>query len=374
MLELFNTQIESLSIHQVGNMQKGENLFLSQQPYTLDDQITSVLKEYFLKPFREKEENFMRFVNETSLEFNEMFAIVTEIFENPSTIHTLSLRIAQLLYEQSNHPHIKSGELYVAYLTHVTLDNTKVEAIGIFKSEMKQNFLQFEQGQNQLDILLEEGVNVNKLDKGCLIFNVNEEEGYKILSVDSNRYDTKYWTEQFLGIDALADDAFFTKKYLKMCQDFAKEVVLPAEGKQEEILFMNRAVNHFAKNDEFEETHFLNEVLGDKVFKKEYAAHEDDEDQSPKQGYMDLIPEFHNFKETKGKKYYIEDVSSFPIVNKAVSDMRKKIKNIIDLDTNIQIRMDFINPESAEKFVEKGWDEERGKFYYLIYFNEEKKS
>ena len=374
MLELFNTQIESLSIHQVGNMQKGENLFLSQQPYTLDDQITSVLKEYFLKPFREKEENFMRFVNETSLEFNEMFAIVTEIFENPSTIHTLSLRIAQLLYEQSNHPHIKSGELYVAYLTHITLDNTKVEAIGIFKSEMKQNFLQFEQGHNQLDILLEEGVNVNKLDKGCLIFNINEEEGYKILSVDSNRYDTKYWTEQFLGIDALADDAFFTKKYLKMCQDFAKEVVLPAEGKQEEILFMNRAVNHFAKNDEFEETHFLNEVLGDKVFKKEYAAHEDDEDQSPKQGYMDLIPEFHNFKETKGKKYYIEDVSSFPIVNKAVSDMRKKIKNIIDLDTNIQIRMDFINPESAEKFVEKGWDEERGMFYYLIYFNEEKKS
>ena len=331
MLDLFNTQIESLSIHQVGNMQKGENLFLSQQPYALNDQITSVLKEY-------------------------------------------SLRIAQLLYEQSNHPHIKSGELYVAYLTHITLDNTKVEAIGIFKSEMKQNFLQFEQEQNQLDILLEEGVNVNRLDKGCLIFNVNEEGGYKILSIDSNRYDTKYWTEQFLGIDVLADDAFFTKKYLKMCQDFAKEVVLPTEGKQEEILFMNRAVNHFAKNDEFEETHFLNEVLGDKVFKKEFAAHEDDEDQSPKEGYMDLIPEFHNFKETKGKKYYIEDVSSFPIVNKAVSDMRKKIKNIIDLDTNVQIRMDFINPESAEKFVEKGWDEERGMFYYLIYFNEEKKS
>ena len=316
----------------------------------------------------------MRFVNETSLEFNEMFSIAYEIFANPNTIHSHSLRIAQLLYEQSNHPHIKSGELYVAYLTHITLDNAKVEAIGIFKSEMKQNFLQFEQEQNQLDILLEEGVNVNRLDKGCLIFNVNEEGGYKILSVDSNRYDTKYWTEQFLGIDVLADDAFFTKKYLKMCQDFAKEVVLPTEGKQEEILFMNRAVNHFAKNDEFEETHFLNEVLGDKVFKKEFAAHEDDEDQSPKDGYMDLIPEFHNFKETKGKKYYIEDVSSFPIVNKAVSDMRKKIKNIIDLDTNVQIRMDFINPESAEKFVEKGWDEERGMFYYLIYFNEEKKS
>ena len=374
MLELFNTQIESLSIHQIGNMQKGEPIFLSQQAYSLNDQITSILKEYFLKPFRDKEENYMHFVNETSLEFNEMFGIASEIFSNPSTIHNHSLRIAQLLYEQSNHPHIKSGELYVAYLSHITLDNVKVEAIGIFKSEMKQNFLQFEQFQNQLDILLEEGVNVNKLDKGCLIFNLNEEEGYKILSVDSNRYDTKYWTEQFLGIDALADDAFFTKKYLKMCQDFAKEVVLPTEGKQEEILFMNRAVNNFAKNDEFEETHFLNEVLGDKVFKKEFAPEEDEDEQFPREGYIDLIPEFKNFKENKGKKYYIEDVSSFPIVNKAVSDMRKKIKNTIELDTNIQIQLDFINPESAEKFVEKGWDEERGMFYYLIYFNEEKKS
>ena len=374
MLELFNTQIESLSIHQIGNMQKGEPIFLSQQAYLLNDQITSILKEYFLKPFRDKEENYMHFVNETSLEFNEMFGIASEIFSNPSTIHNHSLRIAQLLYEQSNHPHIKSGELYVAYLSHITLDNVKVEAIGIFKSEMKQNFLQFEQSQNQLDILLEEGVNVNKLDKGCLIFNVNEEEGYKILSVDSNRYDTKYWTEQFLGSDALADDAFVTKKYLKMCQDFAKEVVLPTEGKQEEILFMNRAVNHFAKNDEFEETHFLNEVLGDKVFKKEFAPEEDEDEQFPREGYIDLIPEFKNFKENKGKKYYIEDVSSFPIVNKAVSDMRKKIKNTIELDTNIQIQLDFINPESAEKFVEKGWDEERGMFYYLIYFNEEKKS
>ena len=137
---------------------------------------------------------------------------------------------------------------------------------------------------------------------------------------------------------------------------------------------MNRAVNHFAKNDEFEETHFLNEVLGDKVFKKEFAPEEDEDEQFPREGYIDLIPEFKNFKENKGKKYYIEDVSSFPIVNKAVSDMRKKIKNTIELDTNIQIQLDFINPESAEKFVEKGWDEERGMFYYLIYFNEEKKS
>ena len=54
---------------------------------------------------------------------------------------------------------------------------------------------------------------------------------------------------------------------------------------------MNRAVNHFAKNDNFEETSFLNEVM-----------------ENP-----DLIPEFKHYKVEKGPKYSIEDVSNFAI-------------------------------------------------------------
>ena len=115
---------------------------------------------------------------------------------------------------------------------------------------------------------------------------------------------------------------------------------------------MNRAINHFAKNDEFEETAFLNEVM-----------------QNP-----EFIPEFKNYKVDKGAQYSIEDVSSFPIANAAVTDVRRTLKNTIQLDTNIQIKLDFINPESAEKFVEKGWDEEKQMYYYLVYFNKEQKS
>ena len=74
------------------------------------------------------------------------------------------------------------------------------------------------------------------------------------------------------------------------------------------------------------------------------------------------------------QKYSIEDVTTFPIANAAVSDARKSIKNVINLDTHIQIKMDFINPESAEKYVEKGWDEEKQMYYYLVYFNKEEKS
>ena len=352
MINLYNTQIESLSIHRVGNKSRSEGLFLSGQPTALNDEIAPLLKEFFLKPFRDKEENYYQFAHEIDLEYNDMFKFATEIFANPDSIHEISKKITQHLYEQSAHPHIKNGEVYVAHLTHLNIDNNPVDAIGIFKSEIQADFLQFEEKGANLEMLLQQGISLNKLDKGCLIFNHKKDEGYKILSIDSNRYDTRYWLEHFLSVDAFEDENFITKKYLKFCQGFAKDVVLPAEDKKEEVMFMNRSVNYFAKNDNFEETNVLNEVLDN----------------------PDLIPEFKNYKVDKGEKYSIEDIRSFPIANAAVTDARKSIKNVINLDTNIQIKLDFINPESAEKYVEKGWDEEKQMYYYLVYFNKEQKS
>jgi hypothetical protein len=352
MINLFNAHIENLSIHKVGNKSRNESTFLSDNPYILTDEIVPLLKEFFFKPFRDKEENYYQFANEVDLEYNDMFNLATELFTNPGSAHEISKKITQHLFEQSNHPHIKNGEVYITYLSNISIDNNVVDAIGIFKSELKSDFLQFEEKESNIELVLQEGVNLNKLDKGCLIFNYKKEEGYKILSVDSNRYDARYWLEHFLNVDAFHDENFMTKKYLKFCQSFAKDVVFPAEDKKQEVMFMNRAVNHFAKNDNFEETAFLNEVMDN----------------------PDLIPEFKNYKVDKGEKYSIEDVTNFPIANAAVTDARRSIKNVINLDTNIQIKLDFINPESAEKFVEKGWDEEKQMYYYLIYFNKENKN
>ena len=351
MINLFNAHIDNLSIHRVGNKSRNEAIFLSENPYGLNDEIMPLLKEYFFKPFREKEENYFQFAHDVDLEYNDMFNLATEIFTNPSEVHNVSKKITTHLFEQSNHPHIKNGEVYVAYFSNVSIDNNVVDAIGVFKSEVQTDFLQFEENGSNLEMILQHGINLNKLDKGCIIFNYKKEEGYKILTVDSNRYDARYWLEHFLSVDAFQDENFMTKKYLKFCQDFAKDVVLPAEDKQQEVLFMNRAINHFAKNDAFEESAFLNEVMENPEF----------------------IPEFKNYKVDKGEKYSIEDVTDFPIANAAVTDVRKKLKNTIHLDTNVQIKLDFVNSDSAQKFVEKGWDEEKQMYYYLVYFNKEQK-
>lgn len=351
MLNLFSARIEHLSVHRVGNKSRNENYFLSQEPYTVDDEMMPLLKEYFLKPFRDKEESYYQFKHNTDLEFHDLYQLIRQGFNNPLEMHVISKKITKYLFDQSKHQHIKSGEVYVAYFENALVDNEKVEAIGIFKSELKHDFLQFDENQENLKPRLEQGVHLNKLDKGALILNVEKEDGYKVMSVDSNKYDTKYWLEEFLGIDYFADENFYTKKYLKFCENFAKDVVRPAEDKQQEMMFMNKAVNHFASNKDFEETKFLNEVLDN----------------------PQLHPEFVNYKTEKAPKYSLEDTSNFPISNTAVTSARKKMKNVINLDTNVQIKMDFVNSDTAEKYIEKGWDEERQMYYYLVYFNKEEK-
>ena len=176
MINLYNAQIESLSIHRVGNKSRNENIFLSARPFHLNDEITPLIKEYFLKPFREKEENYFQFSNEVDVEFNPLFEIAHKIFDNPQDIHEQSKKITTLLFEQSAHPHIKSGEVYVVLFENVMLDNEKTNAIGIFKSELKHDFLQFHEKESILEMIIQQGINLNKLDKGALIFNRNREE------------------------------------------------------------------------------------------------------------------------------------------------------------------------------------------------------
>jgi hypothetical protein len=112
MINLFNAQIESLSVHKIGNKSRNEQLFLSDSPLSLNDEITPILKEYFFKPFRDKEESYYRFAHDVDLEYNEMYGICSSIFTPKfpqQNTHDLTKSVAKYLYEQHNHPHIKTA-------------------------------------------------------------------------------------------------------------------------------------------------------------------------------------------------------------------------------------------------------------------------
>ncbi|MGB5647105.1 MAG: nucleoid-associated protein, partial [Muriicola sp.] len=102
MINLFNAQIDSLSLHRVGNKQKNEGVFLSEETQPLNDETRGLLKEFFLKPFRDKEENYFKLTHETDLEFNEIYQAAKAIFNEPASLQEHSKKITRFLYEQSN--------------------------------------------------------------------------------------------------------------------------------------------------------------------------------------------------------------------------------------------------------------------------------
>jgi len=181
MIQFYNTTIQKSTLHLVGNKTNDEGVKTSKKTLVLDEDINLVLTNYFFKSFLQKEEMF-QFNHETDLNLNEVYHYLSNIFKDINNFQEQSINLAKHLYEQSIHPKIKGGEFYVVYFNDCIVNDITMDAIGLFKSENKDIFLKvFPQGDG-FEIESEKGVNINKLDKGCLIFNIEKENGYVILT------------------------------------------------------------------------------------------------------------------------------------------------------------------------------------------------
>ena len=185
MVTFFEASLAQLSIHRVGNKLQDEFYVLSDNSLQIEDELLSnLLMQYYLKPF-EKVNEVYRFMHSSDMNLNELFHFSTEIFKEKGRFHEVSQQITKYLYDLTNHPKIKSGELYVAYFNNVQLEGELLDAIGIFKSETKETYLKVYPEDSGFNLGYEQdGINIQKLDKGCLIFNTEKEEGFKVLVVD----------------------------------------------------------------------------------------------------------------------------------------------------------------------------------------------
>ena len=204
--DLSQASLSALAVHKTGHRLRGEDLVASLELLEFDDQLKGALEDYFLKPF--KSEYFWHFTHNTDLALNEAHVYVSNIFLSPLKRPALleqSVNLLKHLHAQSLHPQIKSGELYVAFFTGCSLEDSTVDAIGLFKSEHKDLFLRVGDGEEQVSLETEEGINLKKLDKGALVFNTLGDEGYTLLMVDRDSEETAYWRDDFLGIKRIQD-------------------------------------------------------------------------------------------------------------------------------------------------------------------------
>ena len=334
-------KVSNLSLHRIGNNACQEGVELSNQELTIDDDLLEVLKIYFLVPF--KNEECYHFSHVSDLSLNEIYSYIKQIFSNNKAFHEQSKNIARFLYEKSSHPNIKRGELYVVYFKDCILDGDTIDAIGIFKSEKKDTYIRINKVAGGFSIESQSGININKLDKGCLIFNTSCEDGFKVFVVDnSNKGEAKYWIEDFLQIKRENDACTQTQNVVSMCKSFISQ--LPKEmAKSEKAAMMNRVIGGIKSEQVNVET------LAEFAFGKDLAS-----------------TSFKTFREDYQLSHEVSFESSFESKPESIKRNSVGSMTTIKLDKNFDIKI-----HGGEQFIEQGYDKEKGMKFYKLYFTEE---
>ncbi len=349
MLEYSLSNITQVSAHFIGNKANEQELQTSEHPLDVsNEKLLGLLQKFFLDSFEGNEFFHFDFSN-GDLSLNPVCHFAKQLFEDQTAFHQHSTDIARHLHEQTNHPKIKSGDLYVAYITGLVLDDEVHDAIGLFKSENKQAFLKLLAQNGDFQLVSEDGTAVDKLDKGCLIFNANSEAGYKVCIVDkSNKtIEAQYWRDFFLNVKPLADDYFHTTHYIKMAKEFVVKKLDEdfVVSKAEKIDFLTKSVNYFKENDTLVEEEFAKIVFVDDEKQAAFAQH--------KNAYQAQ----HNLPE-------FED--NFQISAASVKKQERALRSVLKLDKNFHIYI-----HGNQELIERGYDEVKGKKFYKVYFEEE---
>jgi len=337
-------KMDKLIIHHVGNKNNGDGVRFSDDLTEFED-IEDYISQLINNSFKSDELYQFHFL--PSLELNPIYQFITDIFKRKGNFISQSHNIARYLYDKSIHPQIKAGELCVAYFKDCQLNGEIIDCVGLFKSENKETILKISQTKIGYNLKSEEGINTNKLDKGCLIFNINEEDGDIVSIVDNTNKgsEAQYWTNDFLQVKPTANEYNQTNQFLGITKQFVtKQLTEDFEvGKADQIDLLNRSVDYFKTHDTFNKREFEKEVFQD----------------------ADIIKSFRKFDNHYREENDIDLTDDFEISQEAVKKQSRAFKSVLKLDKNFHIYIHG-NRELIEQGIERD-----GRKYYKIYYEKE---
>ena len=340
MIQLENIGLLKMAVHRIGR--EDELNVLSDtcfDDWALEE--SELLKKIFLKPFTTHHITF-EFKHEVNLDYNPLFQL-SKLLQDNTDFLSVSKDIGKHLISCSKHANIKQGDLYITQFAGVKWGENFYEALGIFKFEDKDTYLETNLEPDQTLINFKKGLGSRKPDKACLI--IFTEEPYTLLIIDSNNGDTDYWQQEFINHRPKNDDVNHTNNYLSLTKNFITEH-MPQEfvvSKADQIDLLNRSVDYFKSHDTFDRQEFMEEVI-----------HHDD-----------MIRSFQQFEERQQKENQWELQDQFEISNQAVKKQARIFKSVIKLDKNFHIYI-----HGNKELIEQGIESD-GRKYYKIYYAEE---
>ncbi len=343
-----SAQVTRLVLAKIGHPQRQEPLQTSKAAFPVRPEDQATLTALFLKPFK----NLLghRFSHHSSLEKNEIYQLSKAIFAEPQSLWEHGCAIAQRLYSKSNHPNIKSGDLCVGLVEDLEVDGQKVLGLCLLKAETIVPFLSISARDGDLRLAAEEGINPEKIDKGCLIFNHGAEHGCYVLTFDRAGAESRFWLRDFLGVTAVPDAAFLTNAYAKMAVSFLeKQAPSPVEDRApwEGASPAREALAYFEKQEKFDLQDFEEKVLKTPEAVAKFTAHR------------------CQIEEEQGAPLE----QSFGISQKDIARAQRKITAVMKLDTGVEIHVKSSGTSKPTAVLERGFDEAKKMKFIKVYFN-----
>lgn len=337
-------KIEKLIIHYIGNKNSGDGVRFAEE-LTDFSKVEERLNHLMISNF--KAEELYQFYFDPNLELNPVYKFANSLFNNDQLFIDESKNIGRYLYDKSTHPNIKGGELCVVYIKDCQLNDEIVDCIVLFKSENKDAILKVNSTNKGFDLTDISGLNINKLDKGCLIFKTEKEEGFVVSIIDNTNKgsEAQYWKDDFLSVRPKKDDFHQTNQFLGIAKQFVTtELSNDFDiSKTDKIDFLNRSVDYFKKHETFDKAEFEDEVFGD----------------------SNVIESFRKFDNSYREDNELDLKDNFQISSQAVKKQARVFKSVLKLDKNFHV---YIHGD--KKLIEKGVEND-GRKYYKIYFEEE---
>ena len=348
MIDVRNAYISYITLQKVGHKIREEANIFAQEIMPVDEKKEEDLVPFLLAPFRKNLEPY-RFHHYTEkLEFNVLYNAAAAVFDKEIDFLDFSNDTLSHLYEKSLHPQIKSGEVFIVLFENMQFDEVPCRGIGIYKLENKKKFLRFDESQG-IDYHIWKGYKLEGIDKACLILDVYKEEGFRVFSIDDQHQESEYWKKNFLEIELIKNNSYHTKKVLELIQDFSDEVVLEKGDRKAQAEFISNSIQ-VLQNNEF----ISPDIIEEEIIKP-----------------FELIDEFKDYKKSYAEERKVDFIENFEVSFPTLAKESKKIKSEIKLDTKISIKIDLKDPDAAEEYLERGFDEEKKMYYYKVFFNNE---
>ena len=347
-LNFETVQIAGLVLAKIGNPSRDEPLQTSKQLFKVSDEDQDLLCPIFLKPFR----NLVgqRFTHHSSLDKNEINTSVKTIFENTDTLLKQGCEIAERLYSKSSHPNIKSGDLCISLINSIDLDGEMKRAICILKSESMTPFLSIATRDGDLQLETEQGINPEKIDKGCLIIEHLEKKGFYVLTFDRAGSESRFWVRDFLGVRPIPDSALLSKRVAEMAVTAVSPAGTAVDSPPWDINEpAQEALSYLRDQKQFSLQEFEENALRTEAAKSRFSE------------------ERQRLEEEEGIK--LEE--NFNISKRDITKAKKLMKRMMKLDTGVELRLSPKVVDKPEDILEKGFDEERKMNFIKVYFNED---